>query len=625
MIASWMLYAVAISVLITIAAFGLERVGQARGYATRFVWVGALALSLFWPAWHVVVRMLPQSPKPASVLPFTIVVYAPATVVDDSASLGRAALIDRGLAVLWIAASLLLLARLVAAVRTVERSRAEWRAGSVDGIGVRLSDNVGPAVVGLRSMDVVLPEWILSLDAPLRAIVLCHEEEHRAARDPYLLFAAAFAVVLMPWNLALWIQARRLRLAVEMDCDARVLRAHPSPERYGMLMLTIAQRRSVTPGMFAPMLSEPTTDLERRILAMRTKTKRLARVTMYGGGVIAVATLAFASTLQSAPSFSSSSFLRTPTDSPPSRAERAARDTQTVRKLATVVTSALTGANRSPARAAAESAAVVGAMAAQEGNPAPRYPDVMLRAELEGAVTVKFNTDAAGIPDSSSIDVLSSTHQLLTNSVRRVLPRWHLAPSATIVMPFMFVLEGGKTLAAIRAGGGQATTVVGGVRTQSVVVVGTPPATAGVGTAPVQPVQPVQPAQPGSAAGAARSPAAQGARRAMGPPRRVSDSTTFFEFQVERPATPVPGNRGPRYPDTLREAGVEGEVLAQFVLDTTGFAEMNTFKVLKSTDTLFANAVRSTLPTMRFNPAEVGGKKVKQLIQMPFQFNLSKR
>jgi TonB family protein len=618
MIASWMLYAVAISILVTIAAFGLERVGQTRGYATRFVWVGALALSLVWPAWHVVARMLPESPKPASVLPFTIVVYAPATVVDGSASLNRAAMIDRTLAVLWIAASLLLLARLVAAVRTVERSRAQWRAGSIDGVGVRLSDNVGPAVVGLRSMDVVLPEWILSLDAPLRAIVLCHEEEHRAARDPYLLFAAAFAVVLMPWNIALWIQARRLRLAVEMDCDARVLRAHPSPERYGMLMLTIAQRRSVTPGMFAPMLSEPTTDLERRILAMRTKTKKLARVTMYGGGVIAVATLAFASTLQSAPSFSSSRFLRTQTDSPPSRADRAARDTQTVRKLATVVTSALTSANVPSSRAAAESAAVVRAMVQQQGNPAPRYPDIMLRAELEGAVTVRFNTDGAGIPDSSSIEVLSSTHKLLANAVREVLPHWHVAPNATIVMPFMFVLEGGRALAAIRAGGGQATTVVGGVRTQSVVVVGTPPGTAVASAQPAPPTQPV-PASAGS------SPAAPRPRRAMGPPQRVADSTTFFEFQVEQPATPVPGNRGPRYPDAMRAAGVEGEVLAQFVLDTTGFANMSTFKVLKSTDSLFTEAVRGTLPTMRFNPAEVGGKKVKQLIQMPFQFNLSKR
>ena len=31
------------------------------------------------------------------------------------------------------------------------------------------------------------------------------------------------AVVLMPWNLPLWWQWRRLRFAIEVDCDARVL------------------------------------------------------------------------------------------------------------------------------------------------------------------------------------------------------------------------------------------------------------------------------------------------------------------------------------------------------------------------------------------------------------------
>ena len=66
------------------------------------------------------------------------------------------------------------------------------------------------------------------------------------------------------------------------------------------------------------------------------------------------------------------------------------------------------------------------------------------------------------------------------------------------------------------------------------------------------------------------------------------------------------------------------EVLAQFVVDTTGRADMSQFKVLKSTHDLFTNAVRSSLPQMKFYPAEVGGKKVKQLVQMPFQFSLTK-
>ena len=51
---------------------------------------------------------------------------------------------------------------------------------------------------------------------------------------------------------------------------------------------------------------------------------------------------------------------------------------------------------------------------------------------------------------------------------------------------------------------------------------------------------------------------------------------------------------------------------------------MKEFKVLKSTHDMFTNAVRAVLPNMKFYPAEVGGRKVKQLVQMPFQFSLTK-
>jgi periplasmic protein TonB len=109
-----------------------------------------------------------------------------------------------------------------------------------------------------------------------------------------------------------------------------------------------------------------------------------------------------------------------------------------------------------------------------------------------------------------------------------------------------------------------------------------------------------------------------------GTPTPLNSNETFFDFQVEKQVAPFPGNSAPRYPDMLRSANVEGEVLAQFTVDTTGRAEMTTFKVLKSTHDLFTNAVKASLPNMKFYPAEVGGKKVKQLVQMPFQFSLTK-
>jgi protein TonB len=98
----------------------------------------------------------------------------------------------------------------------------------------------------------------------------------------------------------------------------------------------------------------------------------------------------------------------------------------------------------------------------------------------------------------------------------------------------------------------------------------------------------------------------------------------YFDFQVEKQAAEVPGSPGPRYPEMLTSAGIEGQVYVEFVIDTTGHAEMGTFKVLKSDHELFSQEVKSALPRMRFYPAEVGGRKVKELVQLPFAFSLKK-
>ena len=109
-----------------------------------------------------------------------------------------------------------------------------------------------------------------------------------------------------------------------------------------------------------------------------------------------------------------------------------------------------------------------------------------------------------------------------------------------------------------------------------------------------------------------------------GTPQIIDDKQTYFEFQVEKPVSQIAGTGNPRYPDALRSSGVEGEVQAQFVVSEEGKADVSTFKVLKATNDLFASAVRSALPNMRFYPAEVGGKKVKQLVQQSFQFRLDR-
>jgi protein TonB len=96
----------------------------------------------------------------------------------------------------------------------------------------------------------------------------------------------------------------------------------------------------------------------------------------------------------------------------------------------------------------------------------------------------------------------------------------------------------------------------------------------------------------------------------------------YSESQVEKAVMAVPGSPAPRYPEVLKAAGVEGEVDVSFVVDTTGRADPTSLRILQSTHALFDAAVRSALPGMRFMPAEVGGRKVKQLVQQPFVFRI---
>ncbi|MEP6494344.1 MAG: M56 family metallopeptidase [bacterium] len=570
MIASWMSYALLVGVLVSIAAAALERVTAARRLPARYVWFTALVLSMAWPIGSAVRSLAPKPMGPVTVLPFVITVR-PMTITG--AGPDRAALFDRGLIVLWCAFSALLAIRLWRGIVVLGRARREWTRRDLDGTAVQLSSNVGPAVVGLRSMDVVLPEWILSLDAPLRAIVLRHEEEHRLARDPYLLFTAAVAVALMPWNLALWLQARRLRLAIEMDCDARVLRSHPSPERYGLLMLTIAQRRSVAPSHFAPMLSEPTTQLERRILAMRTTTHRLARLTVLGGTLVAMGVLAFACSLQS--------------DNPTSPRPSASRSAS---------------ASGDPAYREFK---VSNPVQVADGNPSPRYPDMLRSAHVEGEVLAQFVIDTLGRAELSTFKVLKSSHDLFTEAVRTNLAQMRFVAAVVgtrkvkqlVQMPFTFNLSRTTTPAAGGPVSRSGVRVLDGVN-----VVG---ATQQRGSAVVRPGRPPVRDEP--------------------TPSVVIPPGVYLEYQVSKAAAPQPGNSAPRYPDMLRSANVEGEVLAQFVVNEDGHPDPATFTVVKSTHELFTTAVRSALSMFKFFPAErTPGQRVKQLVQMPFQFTLSK-
>jgi protein TonB len=98
----------------------------------------------------------------------------------------------------------------------------------------------------------------------------------------------------------------------------------------------------------------------------------------------------------------------------------------------------------------------------------------------------------------------------------------------------------------------------------------------------------------------------------------------FNAFEVDIEVVAVAGTIRPRYPDMLRTTGVEGQVIAQFVVNEHGSADRSTFRVLSSTHPLFSDAVSRALPQMQFKPAMIRGKPVSQLVQQLFVFKLDK-
>jgi protein TonB len=100
----------------------------------------------------------------------------------------------------------------------------------------------------------------------------------------------------------------------------------------------------------------------------------------------------------------------------------------------------------------------------------------------------------------------------------------------------------------------------------------------------------------------------------------AASDQAMFDFQVDQ-AVKIKFSRPPLYPERLRQAGTEGQVIVQFVVDESGSALMNTFKVLKTTDNELAESVRRAVSISSYYPAEFHGKKVKQLVQQPFKFS----
>ncbi len=97
----------------------------------------------------------------------------------------------------------------------------------------------------------------------------------------------------------------------------------------------------------------------------------------------------------------------------------------------------------------------------------------------------------------------------------------------------------------------------------------------------------------------------------------------YTSFQVDNAAQISAGSAVPRYPPELLARRVQGKVVVRFVVDTTGMADVASVEILDSSAPQFEESVRAALPHMRFSPARLNGRRVRQLVEQPFRFNVT--
>jgi TonB family protein len=115
-----------------------------------------------------------------------------------------------------------------------------------------------------------------------------------------------------------------------------------------------------------------------------------------------------------------------------------------------------------------------------------------------------------------------------------------------------------------------------------------------------------------------RSPVASAAERLQ---KLHAAGEVLSASEVDSAARPAGPASAPVYPPELFAAGIGGAVVVEFVVDTAGRVEPETFSVVSSPQLLFSRAVYESTAAAVFIPAVRGGRRVRQLVQMRYRFD----
>lgn len=253
------LYVIAVGALLGTIGLLIERMLPA-GWPRRWLWCAIIPISIIIPgiyrtrhAWSMTPMLESPAASHSGLIAF---IHSCDVIINRFWLITSAALVIFGL----------INVLRVSLVIYQSRRQTDANPNAIDGVPIVVTDSVGPATFGLIRPRVLVPRWVLALPRIQRQYVLRHEDEHRKSSDQRLLFVMSLTLLLMPWNLSLWWLLRRLRLAVEMDCDNRVVNALGNPRAYGELLFKIGQAASRGPRLQPALLGVGM--LERRLTVL---------------------------------------------------------------------------------------------------------------------------------------------------------------------------------------------------------------------------------------------------------------------------------------------------------------------------------------------------------------------
>jgi len=102
---------------------------------------------------------------------------------------------------------------------------------------------------------------------------------------------------------------------------------------------------------------------------------------------------------------------------------------------------------------------------------------------------------------------------------------------------------------------------------------------------------------------------------------KIDPGQAFIEAVVDEKPERV-SNPPLDYPDLLRQAGIEGNVIVEVIIDTLGHAEPSSLRVVQSTNKAFELSAKEAVLKSLYRPGRVRGQAVRVLVQVPISFTI---